>query len=320
LRTIYCIGETVLDVILKDGIPLAVRPGGSMLNSSICLGRTGLPVHFITDFGMDKAGRLIHEFLADSGVDTRYADRYHDGKTVLALAFLDRSNNADYSFYRLFPRKRMRLLLPNVSQRDILLFGSHFSLDKEIRPKVLKFIRKARNNGALIIYDPNFRKPHLPELPKLRPFILENLSLADIVRGSDEDFNHIFGAQNSDEAYSKVSEAGCHILVYTKNKKGVEVICEKRKQAFKVPPLKVTSTIGAGDAFNAGLIYGLWALGGDKLTPEQGRWKVNPVCWAALVSLGISFAAEVCRGLDNYISKEFANTVKNGQVDLKVHS
>ncbi len=287
-----------------------------MLNSAVSLGRAGLPVQLITDFGTDGAGNMIHSFLERSGVSTRYTDRYDDGKTSLALAFLDKNNNAEYSFYKFYPKKRLKVLLPNVSGGDILLFGSFFSLDKEVRPRLLKFVRKARNNGAVIIYDPNFRKPHLPDLPKLRPWIMENLSLADIIRGSDEDFNYIFGARTSEEAYQKISEAGSRILIYTKNKQVVEVICHKKKQVFKVPKVKVLSTVGAGDAFNAGLIFGLWRLTGDQLVSEQGRWKVGHSSWGPLVTQSIGFAAEVCGGLDNYISFGFAQSLNHGKAAL----
>jgi fructokinase len=284
-----------------------------MLNSAVSLGRAGLPVHLITDFGRDEAGNMIHEFLERSGVDIRYADRYENGKTSLALAFLDRNNNADFSFYKFYPKKRLKILLPNLAAGDILLFGSFFSLDKNIRPLVLKFVRKARNSGALVVYDPNFRRPHLPDLASLRPWIMENLSLADIVRGSDEDFNHIFGARTSDEAYMKVYEAGCRNLVYTRNNKVVEVIGNRKKQVFKVPKIKVASTVGAGDAFNAGLLFGLWNLTGDQLVSEQGRWKVSHSIWGRLIAGGISFAADVCMGLDNYISQEYAKALSDGK-------
>jgi fructokinase len=260
LRNIYCIGETVLDIIFKDGQILGARPGGSMLNSAVSLGRSGMPVHFISDFGTDPAGEMIDKYLHANGVGTRFIERFTEGKTAIALAFLDKQNNADYTFFKVFPKSRLNLLFPEPTNRDIVLFGSFFPLDKSVRSKVIRFIRKARNSGALVIYDPNFRKPHLKDLPALRPWILENISLSDIVRGSDEDFLHIFGAKKGTEAYSRVHEAGCMILVYTRNRHAIEVFCDKRQQTFQVPRIKPECTIGAGDAFNAGLISGLLAL------------------------------------------------------------
>jgi fructokinase len=307
LQNVYCIGETVLDLIFKDGASKASIPGGSMLNASVSLGRAGIPVCFISEFGNDQAGNMIDDFLRTNGVNTNFIYRYKDGKTALALAFLDQSNHAEYSFYKSPPKKRMNILFPGINPGDIVLFGSFFSLEKEVRSKVIKFIRKARAAGAIIIYDPNFRKPHLAELQKVMPWIMENMSLADIVRGSDEDFLHIFGTRTGDKSFEKVRESGCQILLYTKNKKGVELICEKKKHLFPAPVVKTVSTIGAGDAFNAGLIHGIASLGRNGMKMEHGRWKVEKDKWMILVDRGLSFAGEVCKTLDNCISDEFAN-------------
>jgi fructokinase len=319
LRNVYCIGETVLDIIFKDGDLLAARPGGSMLNSAVSLGRSGTPVHFISDFGADPPGDLVDQYLQENKVDTRFIDRFSDGKTAISLAFLDASNNADYTFFRVFPKTRLKLLFPNPTTGDIVLFGSFFSIDRTVRSKVIRFIRKARNSGALIIYDPNFRKPHARDLPALLPWILENISLSDIVRGSDEDFIHIFGVRKGCDAFSKVRKAGCLMLIYTRNRKGIEVYCGKLQQNFPVPNIRPESTIGAGDAFNAGLISGLLALGNEGIVLEQGRWKVARTSWKPLIDRAIAFATDVCLALDNSISEELATRVKNGQMALGIH-
>ena len=53
MRKIIGIGETILDVIFKDGQPTQAVPGGSTFNSMISLGRLGIPVRFITEIGND---------------------------------------------------------------------------------------------------------------------------------------------------------------------------------------------------------------------------------------------------------------------------
>ena len=100
MRKIYGIGETVYDIIFKDGAPQAAKPGGSVLNSMVSLGRTGLPVSFISEYGRDDVGSLIDRFLNDNGVNTSSVYRYNDANTSLALAFLDEKNDAHYTFYK----------------------------------------------------------------------------------------------------------------------------------------------------------------------------------------------------------------------------
>ena len=71
MRKIFGIGETVLDIIFKDGQPQAAKAGGSVLNSAVSMGRMGLPVSFISEYGLDDVGELIDNFLNENGVNTR---------------------------------------------------------------------------------------------------------------------------------------------------------------------------------------------------------------------------------------------------------
>ncbi len=291
-----------------------------MLNTAVSLGKAGIRVDFIGDLGTDPTGVMIEKYLTDNQVGTHFIERFTDGKTAVALAFLDHQNNAEYTFFRMTPKNRLNLMFPEPTAQDIVLFGSFFSLDKTVRSRVMRFIRKARNSGALVVYDPNFRKPHLKDLPALRPWIQENISLSDIVRGSDEDFFHIFGVKKGVEAYEKIQEAGCMILVYTRNRKGVEVFSDKRQQNFSVPGIRPESTIGAGDAFNAGLISGLVSLGSDGAVNEHGRWKIGRPHWKPLIDRAVAFATDVCLVLDNSISHELATRLKDGQAAFRVTS
>jgi fructokinase len=64
------IGETVFDILFKDGQPMKAVPGGSVYNSIISLGRMGVPASFISEVGDDVIGRMILDHLRDSGVDS----------------------------------------------------------------------------------------------------------------------------------------------------------------------------------------------------------------------------------------------------------
>ena len=300
-RKVYCIGETVLDIIFRDNHPVSATPGGSMLNSAVSLGRTGLPVYFISDYAKDHAGDLIHRFLVENGVSAKFISRYPDGKTSLALAFLDAQQNADYSFYKIVPQERITLSMPVTHAGDIILFGSFYALTESVRKTIIAFITKAKTDGTTVIYDPNFRKAHLDELGILRPRILENISLADIVRGSDEDFSNIFNAYTPQDAFSHVNRAGCPLLVYTKSNKGIDVISSGYAKSYSVPAINPLSTIGAGDSFNAGIIYGM-IQGNIRGTPGESSWD-------NIIGHATSFATDVCLSFENYISAEFGSSL-----------
>lgn len=301
MRKIYGIGETVFDIIFKEGQPRAAKAGGAMLNTAVSLGRLGLPVYFISEYGNDSVGSIIDLFLNQNGVATEHVNRFDNGQTKLALAFLDENNDAGYSFYDKYPEERLTSGLPLINGDDILLFGSIYAITDQIRNKFTSFVRSASENGGLIIYDPNFRAAHSAELDILKPLIIENMKSAVLVRGSDEDFMNIFGAANADEAWEAVSiYSNC--LVYTANTRGVFVRTTSFSGTFPVKQIAPVSTIGAGDNFNAGMIAALYRK--DIHREEIGS--IGKEIWSEIIALGVEFATNVCLSYENYISEEFA--------------
>ena len=305
MRKIYGIGETVLDIIFKDGQPQAAKAGGSVLNSVVSMGRMELPVSFISEYGLDDVGNLIDNFLNNNGVNTSFVHRFHDGSTALALAFLDEKNDAHYTFYKDFPGKRLDIDFPVIKKDDIIQCGSFYAIWPEIREKFKKFIHGAKEEGALIIYDPNFRQTHLSELDILKPLIIENMQMASLLRGSDEDFKNILGVDNPDEAWEVVRNY-CKCLVYTANIEGVYVRTTSFSGKFPVQKITPVSTIGAGDNFNAGMITSIYSNG---INMEQLE-KLTEKEWSKVITTAVAFATHVCLSYENYISTEFAKKLK----------
>lgn len=302
MSRVFGVGETVLDIIFKDSQPVSARAGGSVLNSVVSLGRLGVDVSFISDYGNDDVGMLIDKFLSDNQVNTDYITRMENNKSALALAFLNENNDANYSFYKDYPEQRQINTNIDFEEDDILLFGSIFSVSKNSRASLLELLSKANDSRSTIIYDPNFRKPHIKDLPEFLPLIKENISFADIVRGSDEDFYHIFGANSAEQAYQHINEAGCTNLIYTSNKEEVAILASGVKLWMDVPQIEPISTIGAGDNFNAGII---WTLVREELNKRDIEHLPENI-WRRIGESGISFSSEVCMNMENYISIEFA--------------
>jgi fructokinase len=126
------------------------------------------------------------------------------------------------------------------------------------------------------------------------------------VRGSNEDFKNIFGANTPDEAWNVVRKY-CNCLVYTANSEGVYVRTISYSGMFGVKAIKPISTIGAGDNFNAGMMAAIYLnqITSDKLD------KMGEEEWSKVISMGVDFATNVCLSYENYISLEFAKELKN---------
>ena len=154
MRKVIGIGETILDIIFRNNRPHTAVPGGSTFNGLISLGRLGVPVSFISEVGNDHVGDIIRDFMKENNLSTRYVDRFPDGKSPISLAFLDNDSNADYTFYKDYPKQRLDVPLPEINEDDIFIYGSYYSLNPALRERMVEFLDYARQRKAILYYDP----------------------------------------------------------------------------------------------------------------------------------------------------------------------
>jgi len=303
---IYTLGESLMDVIFETRTKVTPKPGGAMLNLAVSLGRCDLDVSLLTELGDDKVADEITSFLIENRVGTNYVKNYKQQVTSLALAFLDEQKKPTYSFYKSYPNER-KLNIPELfSNGDILIFGSLYSLDKKIRKQLKQVILQAKECGCLIVYDPNIRNAHHLQDEEIMKSLLENLVLADIIKGSDEDFENIFGESNGEIILKELRKINKEaLIVYTKGEFGAEIMHGEKAYFEEAKKIKLISTVGAGDNFTAGMVYSLSQLSLKKRQTKQfSEYELQN-----MLSTGIKFSAEVCQSVDNYVSKEFANSL-----------
>ena len=161
------IGETVFDILFKNNQPQKAVPGGSTFNSIVSLGRAGMRCAMVTEAGGDHVGDLICNFLQENGVSAEYVCRHPNVQSHISLAFLDEHNDAQYVFYKDHASVSLDGKLPEMSQDDVVLFGSFFAINPGIRPVVGGLLRKAHEASAWLYYDINFRKNHIADLPNV---------------------------------------------------------------------------------------------------------------------------------------------------------
>lgn len=303
MRKIIGIGETILDIIFKNEQPTAAVPGGSTFNGIISLGRLGMPVTMITETGNDKVGGIIKKFMTDNGVDDSHVCMYEDGRTAISLAYLNERNDAEYTFYKDYPKARLDVAWPEVNKDDIVMMGSYFVLNPVLRAKVKEFLDYATNRQALVYYDINFRSSHASEAIKLYSTILENFEYASIVRGSTEDFQNMFRLSDPEKAYKQEVSFHCKQMLCTDADGDICLFSPSVTKTYPVHHVETVSTIGAGDNFNAGIIFGLIqeGIGKDDIA------SVTEAQWNRIIAHGQALASEVCQSFNNSISKEFAD-------------
>ena len=302
MRRIIGVGETVLDIIFRNDQPVKAVPGGSAFNAIVSIGRTGTPCVMATEVGDDHVGDIVTAFLRDNNVDTSYVFRSQGTQSHVSLAFLDNNNDAQYQFYKNHAVLTMHKNMPDVNEGDVVLFGSYFAINPNLREYVSTFLKKAKERGAILYYDVNFRASHLKDLPRTAAYIVENMQQASVVRGSAEDFEILFGSKDVDAIYKEHIAPYCPCFIYTDAARPIQLRTPAVAASFPAKAIETVSTIGAGDNFNAGFCY---ALLKENVMRSQCLGNMTVEQWQPLIATGQRFSAAVCQSLDNYIPTGF---------------
>ena len=293
-KRVIGIGETVLDILFKNDQPQKAVPGGSTFNSIVSLGRAGVPCAMVTETGSDHVGDMICAFLKANGVSDEFVCRHQGTKSHITLAFLNEHNDAQYTFYKDHATALLDKQLPDIQADDVVLFGSFFAINPVISLVVGRLLREAREASAWLYYDINFRKSHIPDIPDVLPNIEENMRLADLVRGSKEDFEYLYGLHDADAIYDRVRPF-CEHFILTDGARSIRVYSPDGCETYPVQPIETVSTVGAGDNFNAGYIYAML----------QGIKKQ-----AVRIEMAQRWSQDVCRQIGNNISDELVEELK----------
>lgn len=300
-------GEALLDIIVEDGSIRNAIPGGSVFNTLVSLARCGIPTDFVSDFGDDTAGRMILRFLKEENIGTAYISLFSEGLTALAFAELNKNKDASYTFYKQYPKVRFQGHLPNFDSNDFFAFGSFSALQDDIQFVLQTLISRAKAAGSIVFYDPNIRS----KVNKSDQITLDrlkfNFSQADIIRGSNEDFQSIFDTSDSGKIFDLIQPSFCKILIVTSASGNIQFFSPKYRFEQKVTAVKVVSSIGAGDAFNAGILATLFSKGVHLNDLEH----CSQEFYLKMIANAEVFAAHVCMSAENYVNRPAVLKIQN---------
>jgi 2-dehydro-3-deoxygluconokinase len=227
------------------GMPMTLRFAGAESNFAIALARLGIDVAWVSRLGRDPFGDMIETGVAAEGVDVRWVRR-DDAPTGLFVKWRTEAGNR-VAYYR--ARSAASRLGPEDVPDEALdgvalvhLTGITMAISESGRELVLDVARRAKERGAVVLFDPNFR-PALPDTPQAATARQRAvLPLVDWFLCGDEEARLLGASEGPTRTVVRVGARGAIV-------DGVEV-----------PPPRtatVVDEIGAGDAFAAGFAYGL---------------------------------------------------------------
>jgi fructokinase len=250
---VLVVGEALVDIVLRGDEPPAEHPGGSPANVALGLGRLGRRVSLLSRIGDDDRGRRVGAHLARSGV-TLAPGTLTEGRTSTATARLDASGAATYDFDIDWHLPQGAVATP----ARALHTGSIAAVLAPGGDAVLELVRRARGT-CTVSYDPNARPALMGDPARTRARVEQFVAAADVVKVSDEDVDWLApGADPLDVARDWLA-LGPAVVVVTRGGAGAAGVCAGGLVEVPAPSVEVVDTVGAGDAFMAGLLDALAA-------------------------------------------------------------
>ncbi|ASF41055.1 aminoimidazole riboside kinase [Halobacillus halophilus] len=262
-KGVITLGEALIDFIPLDNenINFQKSPGGAPANVAVGLARLGARSSFLGKVGDDVLGKFLKKTLNDYGVSTEYMYLTQDTRTGVVFVTLDQSGERSFDFY-INPSADRFLEESEVDEaifenHNVLHFGSISMIDEPSKTATKTAVKKAREKGLMVSYDPNLRLGLWSSEEKARETILSMMGEADLVKISEEELEFLTGESDIEMGVEKLQKYDIPVLYVTLGALGSHVyIAEGHTQ---VPAMKVESvdTTGAGDAFVSGLLYQL---------------------------------------------------------------
>lgn len=255
---ITAVGEILIDLtqsgVNELGIPqFAANPGGAPANLAVAASRLGASTAFIGKVGNDSFGENLRSCLKENGVDVTGLATDPKQHTTLAVVALDAAGERNFSFYR-DPSADVNLSADEISTAQLsstrfLHFGSVSLTDEPSRSATLYAVKTAKEKGAIISYDPNYRASLWPDESTAIAQMKAPLELVDVLKVSDEELPLLTGTEDLEAGTAILAAKGIRLVLVTLGAKGS--FYRFRDQTGKIPgvPCKVGDTNGAGDTF-----------------------------------------------------------------------
>lgn len=248
---ILCVGE-----VLWDSLPAGLFLGGAPLNVACHLHALGVPVAMVSRVGADRLGEEAIRRISQRGIPTDLVQVDRERATGFVEVTLGVGGSPAYDIVRPVAWDAIEVdeaLVRRAGQARMIVFGSLAQRDETTRST----IRRLCGVGALKVFDVNLRPPYDD-----REIVRQSLQLADIVKLNEDELGRMgawFGLPGGvREVAAALDETfGCPTICVTRGSTGAALWRDGRWTEHPGFRVEVRDTVGAGDAFLAGLLAGV---------------------------------------------------------------
>lgn len=255
---VIALGESLIDFTPAGsnelGIQLMARnPGGAPANVLAMNAKLGRKTAFIGKVGADDFGSFLKKTMEEVGINVSGLKMTTEANTTLAFVNLNEKGDRSFSFYR-NPGADTLLQYEEVDVEllincEIFHFGSVSLTAEPSRTATIQSALKAKESGAIISFDPNYRPLLWMDEKHAKREILNILPLADIIKVSEEEMRFLTQEVELDSGAEKLSEHGARLVVVTLGEKGAFFYTPSGCEIQETYAVDSVDTTGAGDAF-----------------------------------------------------------------------
>ena len=261
-------GEALVDAVKNPDGTQRLMPGGGPFNTARALARLGVPAAFLGHLSTDELGRNLAELLTAEGVNLELAT-YGPEPTTLAVAQVDAAGLAEYEFFpdgTSAPNLTPSMIPDELSPKITALHVGTLGLVLEPMASTLTDLLQRERSQRLVMLDPNIRPAVVAANLEYRDRLTRLMAQSTIVKASETDLRWLRPGLGYEAAATGMLDAGAQLVVVTLASQGAFAITQRMRVSVKAPSIDVVDTIGAGDAFSAGLLA--WLYDHDRISVD----------------------------------------------------
>lgn len=277
---VVALGELLIDFTENgtsgQGNPVyEANPGGAPCNVLSMLNRLGHQTAFLGKVGNDIFGRQLRSTVESAGINVEGLLTDEDVRTTLAFVETKPDGDRDFSFYR---NPGADMMLREEEVRDDIIaagkifhFGTLSMTNEPVRSATKHAIAVAKENGALISFDPNIREPLWKDMEEAKEQTAYGLSVCDILKISDNEIQWFSGKEDHTEGIRMLQQTyQIPLILLSMGRDGSRAYY--KNMLVEVPAFLQKNTIettGAGDTFGACCLHYILQYGLMELTEQQ---------------------------------------------------
>lgn len=248
---------------LSDVSGYSMAVAGAEFNVAVGLARLNMPVTYLTRLGEDPFGQKIVRTLQRNGIGSEFVSFSKERSTGFMLKSKVSTGDPKIFYFRK-GSAASTLSKEDVDRMDfsgygfVHLTGIFPALSESTKEASFYLIKKAREHGLTVSFDPNLRPQLWPDTETMVQTLNEFAALSDYVLPGEAEGELLCGDRDPRKIGQFYLERGAKAVVTKMGSRGAYLMTEQDQElvpGFSIE--KVVDTVGAGDGFAAGILSAL---------------------------------------------------------------